>query len=168
MLLTIEEIKKANEWLSQCGVDTEYIDRETWGAFNKAIKRAEEETKLMLTGRNRNMLHEMLKKQSEFSERIVEEHQRYRDMTQRERLKGLSNFLIDEALEMKNALGYMYNDEEKWWKTTIDYDDVKEEYMDIIHVVLQIALELGLNADAIFNAYNKKMNVNIERQEDGY
>jgi len=113
-------------------------------------------------------LEEMLRKQAEFTDRMVAEHLKYANMLSTERLKGLSNFLIDEALEMKSELGYMYNDEEKWWKTRVNYNKLKEEFIDIFHVVLQMAIELNLNADEIFNAYMKKMDTNVKRQDYGY
>ena len=113
-------------------------------------------------------LEEMLKKQAEFTDRMVAEHLKYANMLSTERLKGLSNFLIDEALEMKSELGYMYNDEEKWWKAKINSARVRSEFIDIFHVVLQMAIELDLSADDIFDAYIKKMDINIKRQDYGY
>jgi len=115
-----------------------------------------------------NNLEEMLRIQAEFTDRMIREHSNYATMLKRERLKGLSNFLIDEALEMKSELGYMHNDEEKWWMTRLDYDNVEEEFIDILHVVLQIAVELDLSASKIFDAYTKKMEINIKRQDNRY
>jgi len=113
-------------------------------------------------------LEEMLRMQGEFTDRMRVEHSKYKVMLKRERLKGLCNFLIDEALEMKRELGYMHNDEEKWWMTTLNYIYVEEEFIDILHVVLQMAVELELHENKIFNAYRKKMETNIKRQDSGY
>ncbi len=114
------------------------------------------------------MLNEMLILQQKFSERIVKNYPKYRNMTKLERLKGLSNFLIDEVLELKNELGYMYNDEKKWWKKNINYFKVTEEFIDIVHVVLQMAIELDLDADDIFGIYEHKMEENNKRQDNEY
>lgn len=115
-----------------------------------------------------DILDEMLCKQRVFMERISRKHPEYGCMTKVERLKGLSNFLIDESLELKNELGYMYNDEKKWWKSNIDYDRVLEEFIDTFHIVLQMAIELDLSATDVFNLYCKGLDMNNKRQDNEY
>jgi dimeric dUTPase (all-alpha-NTP-PPase superfamily) len=59
----------------------------------------------------------------------------------------------------------------KWWKRStkqFDQQEAREELVDIIHFVLQSAIELGMTPEEIMTQYMSKSNVNLERQRNGY
>jgi dimeric dUTPase (all-alpha-NTP-PPase superfamily) len=98
--------------------------------------------------------------------RFMTEHNftRYTNSSREERISMLCTAIIHEAVELQRLCNY------KWWKKPIPFDEskAKEEFIDIIHFVAQLALELKLNSDDILNEYNKKHMINIERQLNNY
>lgn len=57
----------------------------------------------------------------------------------------------------------------KWWsKSTSDLTKIQEEIVDALHFWISIALVSGMDARAVFQAYLKKNQVNMDRQNQGY
>lgn len=59
----------------------------------------------------------------------------------------------------------------KWWKRNtkqFEEHEAREELIDIIHFVIQAAIELGMTPEEIMKQYMSKSNVNVERQRNGY
>ncbi len=81
-----------------------------------------------------------------------------------DRVSLLCTAIIHEACELQRLCNY------KWWKKPVEFDEVKarEELVDIIHFAIHIAIELGMDADDLYNEYVKKNNINRERQLKGY
>ena len=80
------------------------------------------------------------------------------------RVSALSTAIIHEAVELQRTTGW------KWWKkpTSFNFDEAREELIDIWHFVVQASLELGLKPDDILNEYKKKNQINRDRQKNGY
>lgn len=83
---------------------------------------------------------------------------------QQERISVLSVAIIHEAVELQRLTNW------KWWKKDSDFNEklAKEELIDILHFVIQIALELDMNANDLINEYKKKNEINKNRQKNNY
>lgn len=82
------------------------------------------------------------------------------------RLFMLSSFLQHEAEELKMETKW------KWWKAQenykIDMENRKVEIADMWHVLIQISIEAGMDANDVFNSFYRKHQENLQRQENRY
>ena len=62
------------------------------------------------------------------------------------------------------------HNQRKWWKKPVPFnqDDAREELVDIWHFLIQVSIELGLTPDDILKEYQRKNEINRQRQNDGY
>jgi dimeric dUTPase (all-alpha-NTP-PPase superfamily) len=58
----------------------------------------------------------------------------------------------------------------KWWAKYQNFDEqnARVEVVDLFHFLVSLAQTLGMSADDVFNAYVKKNQVNLQRQDSGY
>lgn len=96
-------------------------------------------------------------------------------MGMRERTQYIKEYMLHaehELHEMVQELPYF-----KPWKQSPSthkemqrmVDKAKEEYIDVLHFMLNIALALGFTADELYDGYIDKNMLNHRRQEqDGY
>ena len=58
----------------------------------------------------------------------------------------------------------------KWWAKyqTFDGQNARVEVVDLLHFLISLAQVLGMSADDVYQAYLKKNEVNLQRQETGY
>lgn len=49
-----------------------------------------------------------------------------------------------------------------------DIENVKKEWIDCLHFLLSLANTIGLSEKEIFEMYNEKHKINLERQSEGY
>jgi NTP pyrophosphatase (non-canonical NTP hydrolase) len=89
-----------------------------------------------------------------------------------EKVVALMDMVIQEALEVQNALGVTVNGRQKWWKqsdlTKDGWSVVNGELADVLHFLVSAMLHAGLDAEDILNEYEKKNKENHARQERGY
>ena len=82
------------------------------------------------------------------------------------RIFMLASFLQHEAEELKMETSW------KWWKAKenykIDIENRKVEIADMWHVLMQLTMEVGMTADDVLAAVNKKREENFKRQEERY
>lgn len=89
-----------------------------------------------------------------------------------------TQFIMNHALYAEAELQEMLRELEgfKAWKI-YDWTDeereehlanAKEEWIDVLHFLLNIAIALGMSSDEIFELYVKKNLVNHQRQDNGY
>ncbi len=88
-------------------------------------------------------------------------------MTEAERQEWLLHYcraMSQEVAEMTDCVPW------KWWAKyqTFDPQNARVEIVDLFHFLISAAQVLELSADEIFEAYNKKHQVNLERQASGY
>ena len=78
-------------------------------------------------------------------------------------ISSLASAIACESMEIWAAIG-------KWWYKNqhADIEKIKEESIDIFHFLLGLWLKLEMNEHEIVNLYEKKMRVNIQRQERKY
>src|ERR1044071_5039270 len=81
-----------------------------------------------------------------------------------ERISFLCTAITHEAVELQRLTNW------KWWKnpTAFNYEEAKEELIDIWHFVLQATIELNMSADDIVNYYSKKNKINKKRKKINY
>ena len=80
------------------------------------------------------------------------------------RVSALCTAMIHEAIELQRTTNW------KWWKRPTEFNQVeaKEELIDIWHFLIQASLELDLTPDDILKEYQRKNEINRQRQKDGY
>ena len=80
------------------------------------------------------------------------------------KVSALCTAIIHEAVELQRTTNW------KWWKIPAAFNEVeaREELIDIWHFVIQASLELNLTPDDILKEYEKKNEINRQRQKDGY
>ena len=81
-----------------------------------------------------------------------------------DKVSVLCTAIIHEAVELQRLTNW------KWWKTPTEFNkkEAREELIDIWHFVVQASLELNLTPDDILKEYEKKNEINRQRQKDGY
>ena len=80
------------------------------------------------------------------------------------KVSALCTAIMHEAVELQRTTNW------KWWKTPTAFDEgeAREELIDIWHFVVQASLELDLAPDDILKEYERKNEINRQRQKDGY
>ena len=80
------------------------------------------------------------------------------------KVSALCTAIIHEAVELQRTTNW------KWWKIPTAFNEVeaREELIDIWHFMVQASLELNLTPDDILKEYERKNEINRQRQKDGY
>ena len=80
------------------------------------------------------------------------------------RVTALCTAMIHEVVELQRTTNW------KWWKKPAEVKklEAKEELIDIWHFLIQASLELELTPDDILKEYQRKNEINRQRQKDGY
>ncbi|OLD32735.1 MAG: dUTPase [Thaumarchaeota archaeon 13_1_40CM_2_39_13_2] len=80
------------------------------------------------------------------------------------KISALCTAIIHEAVELQMTTSW------KWWKKPIPLDEAaaREELIDIWHFVVQASIELNMTPGDILKEYQKKHQINKQRQIDGY
>ena len=80
------------------------------------------------------------------------------------KVSALCTAIIHEAIELQRTTNW------KWWKIPAVFNEVeaREELIDIWHFVIQASLELNLTPDDILKEYERKNEINRQRQKDCY
>jgi dimeric dUTPase (all-alpha-NTP-PPase superfamily) len=107
----------------------------------------------------------MLEKIFDEQRKLVEylEADRYPKRTE-ERVSALMTAIIHEAIELQDLTSW------KWWKrpSGFEIERAQTELIDILHFVIQAALELQMTPQKLLNTYMNKNCVNRERKRSGY
>lgn len=80
------------------------------------------------------------------------------------KVSSLCTAIIHEAVELQRTTNW------KWWKKPTEFDEAeaREELIDIWHFVVQASIELKMSPEDILREYQKKNQINRQRQIDGY
>ena len=81
-----------------------------------------------------------------------------------DKVSALCTAIMHEAVELQRLTNW------KWWKTPTEFNEkeAREELIDIWHFVIQASLELNLTPEEILEEYQRKNEINRQRQKDGY
>lgn len=103
-------------------------------------------------------LDKLLKTQSNLNTFIRKE--RKLDFSKEEWILKWCRAMQHEVIELEDAFNW------KHWKNKkdIDWDNVREEAIDILHFLLSIFDDLEMSGDDVYNEYIKKNEENIKRQ----
>lgn len=84
--------------------------------------------------------------------------------TKNEQIDKLCQAMLHEVVELHRLTNW------KWWKQPIPLNEphAKEELIDIFHFIIHAAIVLGMTAEEFYYEYEKKMQINKQRQENGY
>lgn len=78
-------------------------------------------------------------------------------------LKKYSWAMGDELRELNDELL------QKWWsKDKLDMQNIRVEIIDQLHFWLSLAMTAGMGAKEVFDIYEQKNKVNLDRQNSGY
>ena len=80
------------------------------------------------------------------------------------RVSALCTAMIHEAIELQRTTNW------KWWKKPTEFNkgEAMEDLADIWNFLIPASLELGLTPDYILKEYQRKNEINRQRQKDGY
>ena len=80
------------------------------------------------------------------------------------KVSALCTAIMHESVELQRLTNW------KWWKTPTEFNEkeAREELIDIWHFVVQASLELNLTPEEILEEYQRKNEINKQRQKDGY
>lgn len=103
-------------------------------------------------------LDELLKKQSDLNTWIRKE--RNLDYSLEEWILKWCRAMQHEVIELEDAFNW------KHWKNEkdIDWDNVREEAIDILHFLLSVFDDLGMSGEDVYNIYMEKNKENVKRQ----
>ena len=81
-----------------------------------------------------------------------------------DKVSALCTAMMHEVVELQRLTNW------KWWKTPTEFNEkeAREELIDIWHFVVQASLELNLTPDNILKEYQRKNEINRQREKDGY
>ena len=84
--------------------------------------------------------------------------------TRGDRVSNLCTALLHEVVELQRLTNW------KWWKQPVELNiaDAREELADMMHFMIQIALELGVDTTIMLKAYEQKNAINHKRRRMGY
>ena len=90
-----------------------------------------------------------------------------RGMSEEDKTKWILNYCLavrQEVAELTDSVPW------KWWAKYQKFDEqnVRVEIVDLFHFLISLAQVAGMSADDVFNAYVKKNQVNLQRQDSGY
>ena len=80
------------------------------------------------------------------------------------KISALCTAIMHEAVELQRTTNW------KWWKTPTAFseEEAREELIDIWHFVIQASLELNLSPEDILKEYQRKNEINRQREKNGY
>ena len=112
----------------------------------------------------KDKLEEIFKLQEQLNKRIGVDTA---SLTDEERQKWVLNYcraMTQEIAELTDSVPW------KWWAKYQKFDkqNARVEVIDLLHFLISIAQVLEMNADDFYNAYTKKHQVNVSRQDSGY
>jgi dimeric dUTPase (all-alpha-NTP-PPase superfamily) len=111
-----------------------------------------------------DQLRELFRMQKALNERIGV---RTDGMNEAQKTQWILNYcraMSQEIAELTDSVPW------KWWAKYQKFDEqnARVEVVDLFHFLISLAQVLGMNAEDVFNAYVKKNEVNLQRQESGY
>ncbi|HNQ87754.1 MAG TPA: dUTPase [Verrucomicrobiota bacterium] len=111
-----------------------------------------------------DQLRELFRLQQALNERIGV---RTEGMTPEDQIRWVLNYcraMSQEIAELTDSVPW------KWWAKYQHFDaqNARVEVVDLFHFLISLAQVLGMSAEDVYQAYLKKNQVNLQRQETGY
>ncbi|MDK4523069.1 dUTPase [Fusobacterium necrophorum] len=104
---------------------------------------------------------------------IWERQQNFDDIVLKKRGKTKSQVANEIKVALITEIGELYNENPtfKFWKeqkNTEITDKAKEEFVDVLHFVISLGIDIFKDEQDMFEWYCRKNNKNLERQRNGY
>lgn len=104
---------------------------------------------------------------------IWERQQNFDDIVLKKRGKTKSQVANEIKVALITEIGELYNENPtfKFWKeqkNTEITDKAKEEFVDVLHFVISLGIDIFKDEQEMFEWYCRKNNKNLERQRNGY
>lgn len=111
-----------------------------------------------------DQLRELWRMQDALNKRIGVNTQGMSDEEKTKWLLNYSRAMTQEIAELVDSVPW------KWWAKYQKFDEqnARVEVVDLFHFLISMAQVLGMSADDVFAAYEKKNEVNFKRQDSGY
>jgi len=115
-------------------------------------------------GLDEDKLHQLFELQRTFNARIGVKPEEMSSEEKQRWLLQCSRAIVQETAELTDCVPW------KWWKKSMVFEKehAQEEAIDLLHFLLSAFMFLDMDADAVFEAYCKKNNINHVRQDTGY
>ena len=109
-------------------------------------------------------LEELFKLQGELNKKIGIDTLSVPEGKKPEWILNYSRALSQEIAELTDSVPW------KWWAKyqTFDKQNARVEVVDMFHFLISLAQVLDMSAKDVFDAYQRKHKVNLERQNSGY
>lgn len=110
------------------------------------------------------MLEELFRLQGELNQKIGIDTLSVPEQKKPEWILNYCRALSQEIAELTDSVPW------KWWARyqTFDKQNARVEVVDMFHFLISLAQVLDMSASDIFDAYQQKHRVNVERQDSGY
>lgn len=117
-----------------------------------------------MTTESHDQLRELFRMQQALNRRIGVVTEGMSEADQTKWVLNYSRALSQEIAELTDSVPW------KWWAKYQQFDsqNARVEVVDMLHFVISLAQVLGMSADDVFEAYVKKNQVNLQRQDSGY
>jgi len=109
-------------------------------------------------------LEELFKLQGELNKKIGIDTLSVPDGKKPEWILNYCRALSQEIAELTDSVPW------KWWAKyqTFDKQNARVEVVDMFHFLISLAQVLDMSAKDVFEAYQQKHKVNVDRQNSGY
>ena len=109
-------------------------------------------------------LEELFKLQGELNKKIGIDTLNVPEGKKPEWILNYCRALSQEIAELTDSVPW------KWWAKyqTFDKQNARVEVVDMFHFLISLAQVLDMSARDVFDAYQQKHKVNVERQNSGY
>lgn len=111
-----------------------------------------------------DQLRELFRLQRSLNERIGVHTEGMSEADQTRWVLNYCRAMSQEIAELTDSVPW------KWWAKYQKFDaqNARVEVVDLFHFLISLAQVLGMSADDVFQAYLKKNQVNLQRQDSGY
>ncbi len=108
--------------------------------------------------------HELFRMQKSLNERIGVKTDGMTDEAKTQWVLNYCRAMTQEIAELTDSVPW------KWWAKYQKFDEqnARVEVVDLFHFLISLAQVLGMSAEDVFQAYLKKNEVNLKRQDSGY
>jgi len=112
----------------------------------------------------RDKLDEIFRLQGELNLRIGVDTVHMNDAERQQWMLNYCRAMSQEIAELTDCVPW------KWWAKYQKFDrqNARVEIVDLLHFLISLAQVMELTPDDIFEAYTKKHQVNLARQDSGY
>jgi dimeric dUTPase (all-alpha-NTP-PPase superfamily) len=111
-----------------------------------------------------DQLTELFRMQKALNERIGVRTDGMDEATKTKWILNYCRAMSQEIAELTDSVPW------KWWAKYQKYDEqnVRVEIVDMLHFLISLSQVAGMSAEDVFQAYCKKNEVNLNRQDSGY